>query len=1011
MADPSLAVATVDSDDDDDNNNNEADDENIAMGEAVNPEEEEDGEDDEENDDDEEEEEIPWRLRQAADKILEGRPTVNATKAHWKRFTAPTSPQLQVRHGNWAVQQAFEFAASSILNAMRNSDQIESEDEDDNDDDEDWKNDLPQQKPSSADRLAVLQQVWETNHSSNNGTSSTNTNSNNNNNVGSKKEHNQQQQQQPSTKKFSRNTPASSASSLDSRLQGSRIMLCGAGNWAISHLTPGPDIRSNILQDVQSSSSSTMNWGALTLEAQTAGERAVAVALNAVRRARQRYEYRRRSVVEVKDAWKLASLRRVLASAKNTTLSNQLDASTNDAQPDNNQDSDDDDIPMEYSYNPDDAAVTHMWQSVARPRFLKILGTGTGHAIYHDVQWSTRHGRVTDLLQHFSAAESSYGPHLILTTQPDVMQFANQFRRHYWWEASDEDANAPDLYVLPYHGTPKERQALRRDFSHANGLANSSFHVLVTSYKMFFADYVHFTALPWDVVVVDDGLAWLAAGRDADLGKIFDDGLFSTADHHIGLAGTMHSSPGWDFTAADQPDAPLVGLTAKHRILTASGFHQFRPMRATNEFVPVAALLEFLVPQFVATVREEWDRSKIATDTNSMNHFRKLVARSIVVHHEDDATDTEENTLVLQALTGKLASVDRVNDPAVPHVVPDDDFVGAKKIQFSRRTALQWLGTSPNHSWLRYELGIADFTPILELMKSATDPRLTCEEIATASSTTSSGATGQIAGSMAFRLAVRCGRHFVSEPGLRQHVNAHHAPLGTWLCRSCAVDCLTSQARTHHERSCGIPTAVDAAGVGATPTVGQGGTKKQNKKKTKTAPKVEVEKDADGSIKVPGYRGVWVNKSGKHFVKVDGTDRFTDDKGKLVFFDTADEAAKKYDELTKVKLEGDAKAELNFKEDGSRIVYEDITPMSTSGLGGSASHVVPALSKINIKVRDNFLRCERLCLNDCILVAEHRICPKMSSHCYVIRAKPHVPEAIARDTFMPSKWCEKQLNS
>jgi hypothetical protein len=58
---------------------------------------------------------------------------------------------------------------------------------------------------------------------------------------------------------------------------------------------------------------------------------------------------------------------------------------------------------------------------------------------------------------------------------------------------------------------------------------------------------------------------------------------------------------------------------------------------------------------------------------------------------------------------------------------------------------------------------------------------------------------------MAFRCGVRCGRHFGSEPGLRQHVSALHAPPGTWLCRTCGVDCITSQARTHHERSCGQP--------------------------------------------------------------------------------------------------------------------------------------------------------------------------------------------------------------
>jgi hypothetical protein len=122
------------------------------------------------------------------------------------------------------------------------------------------------------------------------------------------------------------------------------------------------------------------------------------------------------------------------------------------------------------------------------------------------------------------------------------------------------------------------------------------------------------------------------------------------------------------------------------------------------------------------------------------------------------------------------------------------------------------------------------------------------------------------------------------------------------------------------------------------------------------------EKDPDGSFRVPGYRGVWINTTGKHFVKVDG-------ERHDVFFDSVDDAAKKYDdevtEKKKIKnqelfddevAEGTEKKkkknqELNFKPDGARIVYDDITPASTSGLGGSAANVVPALSVINIKVR------------------------------------------------------------
>jgi hypothetical protein len=147
--------------------------------------------------------------------------------------------------------------------------------------------------------------------------------------------------------------------------------------------------------------------------------------------------------------------------------------------------------------------------------------------------------------------------------------------------------------------------------------------------------------------------------------------------------------------------------------------------------------------------------------------------------------------------------------------------------------------------------------------------------------------------------------------------------------------------------------------VGATPTVGQGGPAKAGvgKKKGKAsqpAPPGE-EKDPDGAFRVPGFRGVWLNTSGKHFIKVDGERLMSlpEGKGDLVFFGAIDEAAKKYDSILRMqkKKNHNQKMELNFKPDGTRFLYEDITPASTSGLGGSAANVVPALSVINIKVR------------------------------------------------------------
>ena len=99
-----------------------------------------------------------------------------------------------------------------------------------------------------------------------------------------------------------------------------------------------------------------------------------------------------------------------------------------------------------------------------------------------------------------------------------------------------------------------------------------------------------------------------------------------------------------------------------------------------------------------------------------------------------------------------------------------------------------------------------------------------------------------------------------------------------------------------------------------------------------------------------GYQGVWVTKSGKHFIKIND-ERYKEGK-KLVHYDNEEAAAKRYDEIVCLtKDRSDPKVLLNYKADGSRIVYEDSATSSAGGLGSSSSNVVPALSVINIKVR------------------------------------------------------------
>ncbi|CAB9526907.1 expressed unknown protein [Seminavis robusta] len=760
----------------------------------------------------------------------------------------------------------------------------------------------------------------------------------------------------PFVPKFTRNTPASSTAALDSRYTNSRAILCTAGSVCFDALTPplpGFDIDvTDIPQNpnkLEDPSASTVNMGNVVVEAQAVGQRAIAVTVNASRRAALRYQYRADNIKFGRKS-ALFGGNKALFRMKNRFQwkepSNNID----------NPQSDEDDA-FFYNeetiipYQPQHEAVTELWSETCLPRFLSILKSGS-HCLYHDVEWWTRHGRTANLFQVMAQEQGIYGTHLIITTEPEIVRFAQEFQpvnRHLTLLGS---VNAEGLRALAYTGDKEQRKSLRLLFNKATGLLDSPYHVLITSYRAFLEDYFHFCQVPFHSVVLDDGASWLGAAKgdpNSPIATVWDTAIFSTKDH-VGLAATSNKK--WDFSLDEIPADTLreawIGLTARSRILVASVLEV--QQRNSIDVIPVSGLVEFVAPIFASVAKEEWDRSRIFTDGCSMEHFRKLLTRSTIVYHPL-RQQQDLRSLAMDALNGRLPAPDRSRDPVVPEVISDETFVNDNKVAFSRRGALSWLGISPERSWLRYELGMVSFKPILDSFTRSSMCGHCCEEIVTASSTTSTGATGQVAGTLAYRLAVRCNRHFGSEQGLRQHLSAVHAPPGTWLCRTCGADCVTSQARTHHERSCGQPEVAphskeNGQGTGKRQNFGPVGVvgKKQSKARHgataqgNTAPE---DKDPDGSFRVLGYRGVWVNPKGKHFVKM---------KGKKLphYFDSIEDAAKAHDAAVK-QPSGDPKAELNFQEDGTRIVYEEVSTAGSTGLGGSASNVVPALSVINIK--------------------------------------------------------------
>eukprot|EP00537_Pseudo-nitzschia_pungens_P008329 CAMPEP_0172367978 /NCGR_PEP_ID=MMETSP1060-20121228/24846_1 /TAXON_ID=37318 /ORGANISM="Pseudo-nitzschia pungens, Strain cf. cingulata" /LENGTH=1417 /DNA_ID=CAMNT_0013092431 /DNA_START=159 /DNA_END=4412 /DNA_ORIENTATION=+ len=710
--------------------------------------------------------------------------------------------------------------------------------------------------------------------------------------------------------KFTRNTPASSASALEARLTGSRAILCTIANVTFDALTPPlPEWGAIDIADVPQNHNKTKTednapsadkkalMDNIVLEAKKIGQRIHNIATNAAKRSRRRYRFR-------KDNRLFQSEKRRNNNSDNVR---KLDAQEKESgfriprnpfawKDDEDDESDfggacamqlDDDasiVTADNSIMSDNSEChTEAWSKICIPRLLSILQTGVGNAIIHDVMWSTRHGRIANLLQEISRlpknddhndengnsnqshSDEYFGLHLIVTVNPDVDRFAKEFKSVNSHLRLMSTVSERSLRALPYKGNKERRRRLRKHFPEATGLPDAPFHVIITSYADFLTDYIHFCQTPFEVVIMDDGASWMAAAHNdpnSPIGTMWNDALFSKNDHQMGLAGSTLRD--WDY-GKDNVDEEVmkeawVGLTARHRLVTSSKV-RIENSRSPGDVLPVAGLLNFALPHFAEAVREEWDRSRISNDAISMGHFRKLLTRSLVVH--DPTIDPEKESIfhmAMKTLQGDMPeSIQANDDPMIPTEISDDRFIADGKVASSRRSALQWLGYM-DESWLRYELGSVSFEPIISAMKLSLNYGHICEEISTASSV-STGATGQIIGNLAFKSAVRCGKCFGSEQGLRQHLSSHHAPPGTWLCRTCKADCVTSQARTHHERSCGQASSGNGAKNESSATTSSSASKKDTGKKKGKAAKggssgSKEGKNADGSARVPSTTGL-----------------------------------------------------------------------------------------------------------------------------------------------------------
>ena len=645
-------------------------------------------------------------------------------------------------------------------------------------------------------------------------------------------------------------------SNLDSRSTLSRAILCAAASLSFKQLTPKfdhledisvLDVPQNPDNDLASGEKAEteknkdkpeINMGAVTMSAEIFAKRTV----EQVHGATMRGEKRRR--------WRMDCARSDLVRKERELClfnSNPLEQflSWKDLNVVTESDTDDDDGSFDGLKQKRFVRETRdeEWSKKCLPRLLEIMSSGPGHVVLHDLQWRSRADRILQLLRGLvtdtrcnggngvHTKEPNFGCHLIITTESDLDTFMGVLGPlNYSLSGKVADNASFQLRGLRYDGSVRHRRRMRMDHFTSvglSGLPDTPYNVIVTTYKTFIQDYLHLCQIPFQSVVLDDGMSWLGTAHfdpNGQLGKAFDMAMWSKSDNHAGLAGVRNEK--WDFSLDVAPDGTiikpiasestagsqlvscsLVGLTARHRVLIASSMHS--TYRDVLYSAPVPALLSFLLPQFADVVREEWDRSRIHACEKSMDHVRKLLCRGIVVYTGSDSTK-DLFSLAMSGMAGaeevtSLCNISR-GDESDPDMlgekiqsVSTDKMISDGKIVQSRRLAATWLRVG---SPIRQELGTIAFGPIVNAFKTRSSTGYVCEEIVTASSITVNGAGGAIAGPSAYKTAVRCGRKFGSEQGLRQHIAALHAPPGTWLCRSCAVDCGTSQARTHHERSC-----------------------------------------------------------------------------------------------------------------------------------------------------------------------------------------------------------------
>lgn len=102
------------------------------------------------------------------------------------------------------------------------------------------------------------------------------------------------------------------------------------------------------------------------------------------------------------------------------------------------------------------------------------------------------------VMAYLAEAHNIWGPFLVIAPASTLHNWQQEITRF-----------VPDLKVLPYWGTAKDRKVLRKfwDRKHLTYSKSSPFHVLVTSYQLVVQDTQYFQKIRWQYMILDEAQA------------------------------------------------------------------------------------------------------------------------------------------------------------------------------------------------------------------------------------------------------------------------------------------------------------------------------------------------------------------------------------------------------------------------------------------------------------------------------------------------------------------------